>query len=486
MTNPKRRGNVDLVYQETSSDLDWILARIGDILEQLPMAVCIYDRLGRIVRFNQAAVEVWRRTPEPGVTHQTFVAGAKFFSPDGEILSYAEMPLVKVLRAGVPVREQEFSIERPDGSRVTTVANVNPLRDFNGNVIGAINCFRNITDRKLIDEALKQSQRMSREQEQRLAATYEHAAIGISEVDAYGRFLRVNGAICNITGQSREALLRGKLFDRTYPDDRDADQDAFLKQVRGELDSYSIEKRYIRQNGDVRWMAVKSTSVRDAGGQFLYAVRVIQDITESKAAEQRQQLLIDELNHRTKNTLAMVQALFWQTARDNLPPKALREAFEGRLVALGKAHDQLTLGYWERAPLKDIIEAGIGPYLSDKNNRIALQGDRVVLKPKAALSLAMAFHELTTNAAKYGALSLSSGRIRVQWETINPNPAKPPLLKIEWREEGGPSISPPKRRGFGLKFIEASIASDLHGTSKITFEKEGFSCTMKIPRDALA
>src|SRR5436305_6887851 len=119
---------------------DQILATIGDVLEHLPIAVCIYDRSGKIVRFNQSALEIWGRKPQPGITHQAFVAGSKFFEPNGRMLSYSEMPLARVLKTGRAVREQEYTVERPDGSRITTIVSINPLRDSDGNVIGAINC----------------------------------------------------------------------------------------------------------------------------------------------------------------------------------------------------------------------------------------------------------------------------------------------------------------------------------------------------------
>jgi len=461
--------------------LDRILATIGGVLEHLPIALCIYDRWGKIVRYNQSALAIWGRTPQADVTHRVFVAGCRFFGPDGRSLAYPDLPLSHVLKTGRAIREQEFMVERPDGSRIATIVNINPLRDADGNIIGAINCIRDVTERKLIDEAFRHSQESLREQQQRLAATYEHAAIGIAEVDASGRFLRVNEAICTITGQSRGALLNARLFDRTHPDDKNADRDLFLKQVRGELGDYSIEKRYVRQDGEVRWMSVKSTTVRDPDNRFLYGVRVVQDVTERRQAEQSQQLLIDELNHRTKNTLAIVQSLFWQTARARPASAELRDAFEGRLFALSKAHEQLTIGHWESASLRDIIMAGIGAHFSDLGDRIEMVGDVVVLRPKAALTLAMACHELATNAVKYGALSINAGRISIRWQKSSPGPNSP--LQIEWRERGGPRVHPPTRRGFGSKFVEASIAADLQGRSKIAFEPEGVRCTMELPAE---
>ena len=182
-------------------------------------------------------------------------------------------------------------------------------------MIGVVYCFQDISELKRVHGALEHSRRELREQEQRLAATYEHAAIGIVEIDGEGRFLRVNEAICAITGLSREELLGWTLFGRTHPDDRRLDEELYRRQVAGELGIYSVEKRFVRRDGRTIWIAVRSSTVRDTDGRFLYGVRVVQDITQRKAAEERQKLLIDELNHRVKNTLATVQSLAAQTAQ---------------------------------------------------------------------------------------------------------------------------------------------------------------------------
>jgi PAS domain S-box-containing protein len=371
-------------------------------------------------------------------------------------------------------------VERPDGVRHVVAVNIDPLIDGHGNRLGAINCFHDITERKQIHDALAQSRSDLREQEQRLAATYEHAAIGITEVDAQGRLLRVNEAVCVITGRPREALVGSMLFEKTLPTDAEPDREAFCKQVSGDLGIYSIEKRLLRADGRIIWISVRSTPVRDARGHFLYGVRVVQDITERKAAEERQKLLVDELNHRVKNTLATVQSLAKQTARATTSAGTFRERFEGRLVALSKAHDQLTVRNWQDAVLRDILNAAIAPYLIGGQDQVVLRGEDIMLRPRAALTLAMVFHELTTNAAKYGALSVAAGKIGVTW-AVRSAAAKKPVLSIEWHEEGGPTVVKPARRSFGSRFIEGSIASELQGKARILFEPPVVRCTIELP-----
>jgi PAS domain S-box-containing protein len=465
----------------TASALADMLRASDGILDLLPVATVITDAHGKILQYNRAAVEIWGRSPEPGQTHQEFTAGARYFDLSG---NPGRSMLAEVLATGQPVRDAERIVHRMDGVRVIVSLNIDVLRNARGEVVGAINCFHDITERKRMDDALAHSQLVALEQQQRWAATYEHAAIGISEIAPDGTFLRVNEATTAITGYSREHLLNSKLFTHTHPDDIDVDRDGFLKQVSGGLDFYSMEKRFVRPDGRVIWLSVRSSPVRSAEGRLLYVVRVLQDITERKAADRRQKLLIDELNHRVKNTLATVQSLAMQSARGAPTPEAFREGFEGRLIALSKAHDQLTAHHWESAELRELLTASLAPYFDETGRRVAIRGETIVLRPRAALTLAMAFHELTTNAAKYGALSSPRGHVEIRWERVGNGRGDPPLLRIEWEEKGGPAVAEPERRGFGTRLIERGVAADLEGRTAIAFDAAGLRCTIDVPLES--
>lgn len=460
--------------------LDAMLRASDGILDLLPVATFICDAKGTILQYNHHAVEIWGRAPQPGQTHEAFRENARFFEPDGKPV--ARSMVAEVLATGTPVRDVERIVERADGTRLVVSVNIDPLRNAKGAVVGAVNCFLDVTERKQMDTALERSRLDALEQEQRFAATYEHAAIGISEIAPDGRFLRINEAICSITGYSREHLLANKLFTHTHPEDADPDRDAFRKQVAGELEFYSVEKRFIRKDGRVIWISVRSSPVRGADNRLLYLVRVVQDITERKAAEQRQKLLMDELNHRVKNTLATVQSLAAQTARAALTPAIFRERFEGRLIALSKAHDQLTMHHWESADLRDLLSGSLAPYAAATPSRVVLRGEDVVLRPRAVLTLAMAIHELTTNAAKYGALSVPGGRIEVSWRPDRQDGGRM-QLRIDWLEQDGPRVAPPEQRGFGSKLIEESIAAELRGVARLEFAPQGLRCEIIVPMD---
>ena len=190
--------------------------------------------------------------------------------------------------------------------------------------------------------------------------------------------------------------------------------------------------------------------------------------------------MIDELNHRVKNTLATVQSLASQSARGAPTPEEFREAFEGRLVALSKAHDQLTMHHWESADLRELLSGSLAPY--GGADRVTLRGEDLVLRPRAVLSLAMVFHELTTNAAKYGALSVPGGSVEIRWQPVAG--ADTALLRIDWIEQGGPPVVAPTRRSFGSKLIEGSIAAEYGGSGRLTFDPAGLRCEILMPREA--
>jgi PAS domain S-box-containing protein len=464
--------------------LSEMLRASDGILDMLPIATFISDARGTILQYNRRAAEIWGRAPDPGQTHEQFTENARFLELNGKPM--ARSLLAEVLATGMPVRDAERLVVRPDGTPVVVSVNIDPLLNTKGELVGAVNCFLDITERKRMDDALEHSRLRALEHEQLLAATYEHAAIGISEIAPDGGFLRVNEAICAITGYSREELLANRLFVHTHPDDADPDREGFRKQVAGELKFYSVEKRFIRKDGRVIWLSVRSSPVQGDDGHLLFVVRVVQDITERKASDRRQKLLIDELNHRVKNTLATVQSLASQTARSAPTPAAFNEGFEGRLIALSKAHDQLTAHHWENADLRRLLSGSLAPYAGAGPQRVVMRGEDIVLRPRAVLTLAMAFHELTTNAAKYGALSVPGGKIEICWQAVGSDAGGRPALRIDWSEHGGPPVAEPKRRGFGSKLIEGSIAAEHGGSARLAFEPTGLHCEIIIPLEAAA
>lgn len=217
--------------------------------------------------------------------------------------------------------------------------------------------------------------------------------------------------------------------------------------------------------------------IRDASGAVAGIFVQGHDVTETVRSTERQKLMIDELNHRVKNTLATVQSIAMQTARSHGDPRTFAEGFQARLLALSHTHDLLTRSHWEGADLSDILQHETEAHGS---NRVSLTGPRVALAPASALSLGMIFHELATNAAKYGALSAPDGRVMVDWSVADQTR---PRLELVWREVDGPPITSPERKGFGSRLIERNVRHDLAGEVELDYASGGLIATFSIPLD---
>ena len=227
----------------------------------------------------------------------------------------------------------------------------------------------------------------------------------------------------------------------------------------------------------IEWLI---TPVLDGQDRVAHWVSAQRDVTERKRAAARQRLLLAELNHRVKNTLAAVQSVAAQTARQADSPDGFRAAFQSRLLALARSHDVLTEGNWEGAPLRGILERALVAF-GGPGARVSLSGPPVRLAPAAVVTLNLAFHELATNAAKHGALSAPGGRIEVGWALEAGEGSGGPALAILWRESGGPSVRPPERRGFGSRLIERGLPREFGAEVALDFAPAGVECRIRLP-----
>ncbi|RZJ37315.1 MAG: PAS domain S-box protein, partial [Brevundimonas sp.] len=218
--------------------------------------------------------------------------------------------------------------------------------------------------------------------------------------------------------------------------------------------------------------------IRNDAGQVAGIFVQGNDVTDAVMAAERQKLMIDELNHRVKNTLATVQSIAMQTARSHDDPQTFARSFQARLMSLSHTHNLLTNSHWEGADLHEVLDHETAAH---GGGRISLNGPVVGLSPAVALSLGMIFHELATNAAKYGALSSGDGRVFVDWSVSDQRDRK---LHISWRETGGPPIeTPPSRRGFGSRLIERNVRHDLAGTITLDYERDGLTAEIIVSLD---
>ncbi|WP_246804639.1 sensor histidine kinase [Mesorhizobium mediterraneum] len=245
--------------------------------------------------------------------------------------------------------------------------------------------------------------------------------------------------------------------------------------MRGQLTD-NEEFAYTLPSGVQRFLLSSARPIRSPSGSIIGAVQISLDITDRKRGEEHRKLLVNELNHRVKNTLSVVRAIASQTIRNATTLPEAGRTLSSRLISLAKAHDILTQKNWSGADLNDLITASIKPHAPIE--RFQISGEKVWLPPNVALSCALALHELTTNAIKYGALSNANGRVSISWKLVG----QQRRLELEWRETGGPTVGPIERKGFGTQLLERifDFDSDSGGRVVLTFERSGLVCVFRV------
>jgi PAS domain S-box-containing protein len=240
--------------------------------------------------------------------------------------------------------------------------------------------------------------------------------------------------------------------------------------------SYEAEFRIIRPDGEIRWCVGTAAATFDKAGRVIRVSGVTVDITERKRAEERQNLLTREVDHRAKNALALAQSIVRLTRGDDV--KTYIQAVEGRISALARVHTILSLSSWQGAEITRLVDEELAPYCI--GDQIAFSGSNIQLQPATAQTLALALHELVTNSAKYGALSTLSGRLTIKWGV------EAEVLHLLWEERNGPVVEKPVSRGFGTRSVIASIESQLGGQADFDWRSEGLICRLSVPlmRDA--
>jgi two-component sensor histidine kinase len=235
---------------------------------------------------------------------------------------------------------------------------------------------------------------------------------------------------------------------------------------------YEVEYRVKQLDGSWRWLSAWGLVEFEGFGPSRKPVAIAgasRDLSLLKHAEDQQRLLVNELNHRVKNTLATVQSIAAQTLRGADDLRAARLALDARIIALARTHDLLTDRSWSGADIRDVVLRAMNPFAADQIN---LAGPSREISPHHALALSLALHELATNAAKYGALTVPEGRIHFDWQIDGA------VLRLNWRESGGPPVTPPSRRGFGTRLLQDGLVHDLGGETTLDYAADGVRCTM--------
>jgi PAS domain S-box-containing protein len=374
-------------------------------------------------------------------------------------MPHDECPMAIALREKRPVRGVEAVAERPDGTRIPFIPYPTPLFDKSGSLVGGLNMLVDVSGAKRA--ALNQHL---------LSAIVESSDDAIISKDLNGTITSWNRGAERLFGYTADEMI-GQPILKLIPGDRQSEEDKILKAIRrGDLiDHYETVRR--RKDGTLVEISLAVSPVRDQSGRIVGASKIARDITERRRAQEQQNLILNEIKHRIRNTLATVQAIAMQTMRTATTDE--RTAFAARLRTLAAAHDLLTLERWNKAHLNDLVSQALEPFADRDRGRFDVGGPELVLGANNALLITMALYELATNAVKYGALSNKKGRVAITWEAL---PGGEPRGRLVWRESGGPRVEPPSRKGFGSLLIERTLEDQ--GGSHIDYRPEGVACTL--------
>ncbi|HEY4264309.1 MAG TPA: PAS domain-containing protein [Micropepsaceae bacterium] len=347
------------------------------------------------------------------------------------------------------------------------------IRDDSGRVIRMVGSIFDATEQKHADQKLRDS-------EARFRGTFDNVAVGMVHLSLESVYLMVNQCFCDIVGYSKEELI-GKTFrDITHPEDFRNDVAEANEILAGTIDFFTREKRYLRKNAEPVWVSLTVSLQRDQAGRPQYFIGVVRDITGRKRTAQHLEFLIQELSHRSKNLLAVVQAMANHSARTSASMTDFRRRFSQRLQGLAASHDLLVQQNWQRGDLAELVARQLAPFDEIADGRLDAGGPGVSLDAGAVQNIGLLFHELATNASKYGALSVPEGKVIIRW-TLDPAEAKSRCLRLSWTERGGPPVETPAHKGFGLIVIERTVAAALNGSVSVEFAPEGLACTLAIP-----
>jgi PAS domain S-box-containing protein len=417
--------------------------RTTEILESIGEAFYAIDRDWRFLYVNRHAEQLWGRGRDELLGQSLLDSFPSFVG------SPAQRAHERAIAESRPVRFETVSAIFGKPIEINIFPSPSGLSVY----------FRDISERTQMEQAL-------RERDEALSLAERSAGIGVWDVDLATGTVKGTPQFFRLFGLEPcdEPVPIERLRAVRDPDDQEQVVRGFRHALESGTDYYEMEYRIFRPDGELRWIFGRGRVVRDAGGAPIRYSGIDIDITDRKRLEEQQKLLVEELNHRVKNTITMIQSIAKQSLTEGRPLDDARDAFLRRLHALAHTHTLLTESEWRGVRLSALIENELRPH----GRQVSFEGDDVVFSPKAALMLGLVLHELTTNAAKHGALCAAEGRIEVAWRVVDGA-----RLSLAWRERGGPEVNPRSRRGFGSRLLEEAVSYELQGRASLVLAPEG-------------
>jgi PAS domain S-box-containing protein len=366
----------------------------------------------------------------------------------------------------------EYRMRRRDGSWAWLLSRERVFtRDRSGKPVQILGVATDITARKHFEERLLAS-------EERFRGIFENAPTGISISDIDGNFVQCNPAYENILGYRLEELRNASFTMLVHPDDRAVNLAQMERLVRQEIPYFEIFNRSIHKDGRIVWVHKFVLLLKDREGHPANIVALVTDMTERKRQEEQIRLLMREVNHRSKNLLAVVQSVARQTAIHG-DPQSFAQRFSERLQGLAASHDLLVHNSWQGVGLEELVHSQLSHFKDLVGGRISVSGPHLRINASAAQSLGMALHELSVNAGKYGALSNRSGRVSITWSVDDALGGR--RLSLTWRESGGPAVTAPDHSGLGSLILTRLVEQSLGAEVKLDLAGDGLSWTLAAP-----
>ena len=460
-----------------------VLRMLSDSEERLEAAlragklgVFDFDPVDHSLTWDATVREIWGLAEDEPATEEAFAAG---IHPEDRatVLSQVERALAPGERGAYAVDYRV--INRRDGRERWVRAEGDALFE-DGRATRFVGTIQDITERRLTEEALRQQQRLYK-------LITDNASLALFIMDEKQQCVFMNPAAEKLTGFSLAELSGRTLHDyihHTHPDGTPYPlADCPIDQAFPKNDRESGEEVFVHKDGhfyDVRFTA---SPIRGPDGNPIGTVIEVEDVSERKRAERQIELLMREVNHRSKNMLAVVQAMASQTALRS-DPQDFAATFTQRLHSLAASHDLLVHNNWRGVGLAELASSQLAHFATGSRQRSAFAGPDVHLTPPAAQAIGMALHELATNAAKYGALSGQQGSVSLVW-SLSP-PEAPSEVRLRWEEKGGPTVLPPRRKGFGSRLICEMTQLSINGQARLDYHPSGLVWEVTAPLNGLA
>jgi PAS domain S-box-containing protein len=471
-------------HQPSENDLrllDILARQAADLIER-KQTESAYQRLAAIVDSSQdgivsielnSIITTWNRGAERlfGYTSDLMI-GRPILMLLPSDRYHEEAQILTRIRRGESVDSYESVRKRRDGSLVDVSVSVSPMWNAAGEVIGASKVLRDISKRKKAERALA-------ERDLQLALAGKAARVGSFAYDSSTERMHISAGYAAIHGLPDGAteIARSEWELGVHPEDRAQWEALRRRAYRERWAEYSGEYRIVRSAGEVRWIEARVFVSYDSDGRPSRAVGVDIDVTARKFADEQQHRLNAELDHRVKNALATVIAIITQSSGASGSVEDFVAALDNRIRSMASTHELLSRSRWKGVPLTELLRRELAPYAS--NNNTSLKGPEVILGPEAAQTTASVLHELATNAAKYGALSVRGGHVSVSWSCATNGQLLGPLA-IEWLETGGPPVHP-SNTGYGRKIISELVPYELGGEARLVLSSDGVHCRLYIP-----